>query len=132
MLHVTVPGRGGGPKGRSLHARKVISIRRLFGTILAGVFHFAATLTCSIGEFSTTGLFSSKPATAAAHIWRAALRIFEFPVLTVARAANIFREDGNWPLFLMIANSLLMGLVLFGIFNALRSRRRARSAKEII
>jgi hypothetical protein len=92
--------------------------------VLFGLGHWAATTTAWVGEFSTSGLFGLFPEEPAHSIWSAAVRVLEFPLLTLTRAVD---PPGHVVADLAtILNSALWAAVAFLGFRAARTRRLAR------
>jgi hypothetical protein len=83
--------------------------RALFFATVA-VAHLVATVAAAIGELSTGGLLGIflEPGYGA---WRAALRVLEFPLLTIVRVSDPFRMSAYGPV--MVLNSLLWASVAY-------------------
>ncbi|MBN1458627.1 MAG: hypothetical protein JXA57_03765 [Armatimonadetes bacterium] len=89
--------------------------------ILFGFGHWLATVTAWLGEFSTSGFLGLFPEEPAHSIWRGAIRVLEFPLLSIARAVDP-SEQHDWT-WIVILNSLLWAGLAFLAFRAARSRR---------
>jgi hypothetical protein len=80
----------------------------LFATV--AIAHLVATIAAAVGEVSTGGLLGilHEPGYGA---WRTALRIFEFPLLTIVRVTDPLRTSAyGW---VMVLNSVLWAAVIY-------------------
>jgi hypothetical protein len=89
--------------------------------VLFGLGHWAATAAAWVGEFSTSGLFGLFPEEPAHSIWSGAIRVLEFPLLTLGRRLDPF---GNALADVAaILNSALWATTAFLLVRAARGRR---------
>jgi len=75
--------------------------------------HVAATIICGFGKELTCGFVFSSPSSTYG-MWSAALKVFEFPFLTISQ----FNDSINPPYYpyIMVFNSLFWAtVILFGI-----------------
>jgi hypothetical protein len=95
---------------------------RLLFFVFVAIGHWVATVVANLGEFATggwLGLFH-EPGHGA---WRVALRILEFPLLTIARLNNaLATRQYGW---LMVLNSLAWAGVIYVAAHVARRGRRA-------
>ncbi len=101
--------------------RELRWVDRVLFVGLFGFGHWAATAAAWVGEFSTSGLFGLFPEEPAHTIWMAAIRVLEFPLLTVARLGD---HDGrsNWMVWIMVLNSALWATAAYLAVQAARRR----------
>jgi hypothetical protein len=103
--------------------RDVRWVEPVLFVVLLGFGHWLATLSAWVGEFSTSGFLGLFPEEPAHSIWRGAIRVLEFPLITLTRAVDpLGRHDWSW---VTIPNSLLWAGLAFLAFRAARSRRAA-------
>jgi hypothetical protein len=96
--------------------------------VLFGFGHWAATALAWVGEFSTSGFLGLFPDEPTHGMWLAAIRVLEFPLLTVARFVD--PHGGIVTDVAMLLNSLLWAVLAFLGLRAARSRRRRRGAER--
>jgi carbon starvation protein CstA len=107
--------------------RDVMWVEPVLFIVLFGFGHWLATAVSWVGEFSTGGLLGFFPEEPAHSIWSAAIRVLEFPLLSVVRVVDPY-EHHNW-ILVMVLNSLLWASLAFLGFRAARSRGLARDRR---
>lgn len=93
--------------------------------VLFGLGHWAATTAAWVGEFSTSGFLGFFPEEPAHSIWFGAIRVLEFPLITILRLSD--SDGARWAWVVMVLNSLLWA---GAAFLALRAARRRRPGRE--
>ncbi len=104
--------------------REVRWVERVLFVVLFGFGHWAATATAWVGEFSTSGLFGLFPEEPAHSLWVAAIRILEFPLLTLVRHSDL-SEQSVWANMLMVLNSAVWAGGAYLLVWAARRRKAA-------
>jgi hypothetical protein len=128
FLIVMVPIFGGVRFGFYYYHARDRDVRWIERVLFLGLFgfgHWAATAAAWVGEFSTSGLFGLFPEEPAHSAWVTAVRVLEFPLVTIVRHSGI--DQSGWANVLMILNSALWAGVAYLVVWAARRRRIAAS-----
>ena len=99
-------------------------MRRIILLLAIAVTHVIVTIVCGTAEFST-GRFIFSPPSPAHGFWSVALKVVEFPLLSVVRVL----DSKNLPFYpyIMVLNSLLWATAVVLGIRAIRKRFVAAS-----
>ncbi len=104
--------------------RDVRWVERVLFVVLFGFGHWAATAAAWVGEFSTSGLFGLFPEEPAHGFWMTAVRVLEFPLVTLARHYDPSAQSG-WANLMMVLNSTVWAGVAYLVVWAARRHKAA-------
>lgn len=127
FLIVMVPVVAGVRLGFYLYYARDPDVKWVDRVLFVGLFgfgHWAATAAAWVGEFSTSGLFGLFPEEPGHTIWTTAIRVLEFPLLTLGR---LWDPEGRstWMIWVMVLNSSLWAAAAYLAVAAARRRRGA-------
>ena len=93
--------------------------------VLFGLGHWAATAAAWVGEFSTSGFLGLFPEEPAHSVWLGAVRVLEFPLVTLLRL-NASWDRAGWAWVVMMLNSALWAWAAFLLLRTFRGRALRR------